>query len=306
MKNNRFNIIGNGAIGHLWTGFMLRKEINALLYTRNLKSKKKVLFDSPIASFETQISYLTLDDWQLPDYILICVKAHQLDELCQKLKTKETKNCPIILMMNGLGLVEIAKKYFPSNPILHASITHGALKKGDTLFHTGLGQTLIGNLSSMLETKFTCHQTQFSHLISELNTALPEVYWSENHQENLMIKMIINSIINPVTALLRINNGELLYNDKLIPIAQKLLDELQPLIKILLPSYSIQEITTKIINVIKNTVKNQSSMLIDINNNQLTEIEFINGYLIKLAKKHHIGLTSHQLLVQEIQQLNKN
>ncbi|TQV75518.1 2-dehydropantoate 2-reductase [Aliikangiella marina] len=300
MEPLKINIIGAGAIGHLWASFFKQKNQDVRLYVRTPRPSTQLSVVSPLGDFETSLDYDQLDDWRDCDLILICVKAHCLSELGQKLRSKVMNSCPIVLMMNGLGLVEIMQGFKYQNPILHASIVHGAFISNDQLVHTGNGKTILGNLHSDYAGE------EFEQTIELLDYVLPTAEWSDDHKTNMLLKVVINAIINPVTALLDIKNGLVVEQHKLIPLAARLLNELSPLLRIILPQFSQDEITQRIIQVAENTAGNSSSMRQDLHKKKTTEIDFINGYLIELATKESIALKEHSEIVKQIKALDSN
>ena len=310
------NIIGAGAVGHLWACFLKRSGCHVSLYVHSPRESQRININSPTGNFSCDIDYLTLNQWRKADVTLICVKAFQLRELCKTLS--QYKNNPTILMMNGMGLVEIASSALPNTPIFQASLVQGALldntlsstpnntTNNTTLTHTGNGTTYIGSLSTS-ERKYNveknnCDKVQST--ITHLNNALPKVVWKNEHQQIMLLKLCINAVINPVTALKKIKNGEIIIKGKLDSLAQKLLQELSPLIEELLPSYSLQDVQQKIIAVAKSTANNRSSMLRDVELYRKTEIEFINGYLIRLAQERSIEMNEHYKILLAIHRLS--
>lgn len=300
MNSIKINIVGAGAIGHLWASFLQKNTVDVNLYARHHRPPCQFHVQSPLAKFDSLIQYHEIDQWREPDLIFICVKAHHLEALCQSLQRKVTNSCPIVLMMNGMGLVEICGHYLPENPTIHASLVHGAYLDNDRLVHTGNGKTILGNLDTQLKPE------DFAQLIVFLDTLLPKIEWSDEHETNMKLKVIINAIINPITALLDIDNGELLYQGQLIPPAEVLLKELTPFLKHFLPDLSPEEIRQQIITVALNTAHNRSSMRQDVLKGQATEIDFINGYLIQQAEKQSIVLNEHHKIVNQIKALPIN
>ncbi|WP_444997893.1 ketopantoate reductase family protein [Aliikangiella sp. IMCC44359] len=297
MQKLSFNIIGAGAIGHLWACFLNRNQQLTKLYTKHTGIEKTIEVSSPLGDFKQQINYSALSSWQSSDVVIISVKAHQLESLCQQLARKKMGTVPIILMMNGMGLQELVLQYLPKNPVLHASITHGALLQSNKLQHTGLGTTLLGNLSSNYP------KEDFKTLIKILDTALPQVMWNKNHIESMNLKLLINAIINPITALHNLKNGEIIKNNFLIAEAYELLQELEPMLQYLLPNKTLEEVHQSIMKVALGTSKNSSSMRQDVKKQKETEIDFINGYLINEAKKHTISLPQNLQIIREIKKL---
>lgn len=300
MKKLSFNIIGAGAMGHLWTSFLNLNRFKATLYSRQEQPGQTFKVKSLLGNFQQQIDYQILHNWKHADIILVTVKAHQLEDLCQQLKQLEIKPCRLILLMNGMGLIKIVKQYLPHVKALHASIIHGVYLQEHTIYHTGKGVTILGNL----ETGY--NPDIFSDLVKQLNTALPLVSWNENHQQAMNLKLLINAIINPLTALANKNNGCVLNHGKLNSAAETLLKELMPLIKMMMPNSGYQPIKSEIERVANATQHNISSMLQDIRANKKTEIDFINGYLVKLAKNSNIELPKHVEIIRKIKQLKNN
>jgi 2-dehydropantoate 2-reductase len=298
MKKLTFNIIGAGAMGHLWASFLCSRDFKTTLYSRKKQSSQKFVIESPIGNFEQQIDYKELSDWHNADITLICVKAHQLQALCKQLKQLSLPKHKVILIMNGMGLLEICDLYLPQMQTLHASTVYGAYLQGNKIVHTGNGSTILGNLDSNYA------ESDFSELVKQLDMVLPEVSWSQNHQQSMNLKLIINAIINPLTAISNKTNGALLNNRTLIPQADELLAELKVLLRSMLPEMSYEQIQLKIEEVAFNTRNNISSMLQDIKAGKETEINYINGYLVKIAENQGIVLPTHVRIIQQIKQID--
>lgn len=304
MKKLSFNIIGAGAMGHLWASFLLKNGFNVNFYSRTPQAEKCFQIKSPYAHFTQDIQYKTISQWTDADVILVCVKAHQLEKLCLELchdfKQKKNQPCPLILMMNGMGLVEIIQKCLPQHKCLQASIVHGVHIKDNIIHHLGEGKTLIGNFKSDFS------QQEFDEMIKQLNDVLPTVEWNKSHQHALYLKLVINAIINPLTVLANETNACLLANGKLNLTACSLLDELEPLLEIIIPDLTQAQIKSKIESVAYSTKDNISSMLQDVRAGKETEIEFINGYLVKLAESYSINLIQQKKIIAQIKTATHN
>ena len=117
--------------------------------------------------------------------------------------------------------------------------------------------------------------------------------------------MIINSIINPLTAIYDTVNGDVVDNPKIKHHSQILIEELAPIIKVHLARESCESILEKVERVAKQTYNNSSSMRQDIIMKRITEIDFISGYLINMAKKMGKQLPEHQKIVKQVKVLEK-
>ncbi len=359
MPSPSINIIGSGSMGHLWTAYLLDKQVNVRLYARQPQDSQQYILQSPQRRFACNIThhslnleksvkareitppsnapndpkdglitskvtmpffirsytpqdstlsttstgYSRLNNWQKPDFLLICVKATALQGLCVELKSISPPETPIILMMNGMGIIEMAQQYLPETTIYQASTSHGARLENFDLWHTGHGETLIGNIDEKNSLKK--NDKPIADLISTLNNALPLVRWSDNHQEVLWTKLLINSIINPLTTIHNVQNGGLLSSKKINRQAKTLTQQLEPIIRKYLPSQNWQSIFEKVELVANQTYTNVSSMRQDVLMGKKTEIDFITGYLLKMAAKQQINLPEHEQMVNQIKLLEK-
>jgi len=103
-------------------------------------------------------------------------------------------------------------------------------------------------------------------------------------------KLAVNSVLNPLTVLLDNRNGSILYNFALTRTMRLLLAETSLVIRSLpelqnIPNvhtrFSAQRLETLVVSVANNTRDNVSSMLADVRAGRQTEVEYINGYIVK-------------------------
>ena len=297
MKNFRINIIGSGAMGHLWYSYLTQTQNDVVLYSRTEKPPQQLKLVTKTSSKIIHFKYETFDNWQSADLILVCVKAHHLAELGKVLKSIVSNKCPLILMMNGMGLVERLSEYLPENPIYHSYLTHGAYLDLDALIHAGKGITSLGTFDSFAQPDYLSPTIELLHL------ALPPVTWSTTHQQDMHIKLVINAVINPLTALSGKSNGSVLTKGQLTPVAEELFKEILLLKEALSLNLSDKKLKEMIEEVAIKTANNRSSMLQDISNKKPTEIDYINGYLLKQAKAQGFDLPLNSKLVSQIKAL---
>ena len=114
-----------------------------------------------------------------------------------------------------------------------------------------------------------------------------------------MDKIAIDAVINPLTVKYQCKNGELLTQPEAFAELIELCKETELFFeKIqLLLSFDLFE---KAQFIAKLTANNVSSMLQDTKNKQPTEIDFINGYLLRKAIEHNIKLPISTSLVDLI------
>jgi 2-dehydropantoate 2-reductase len=120
-------------------------------------------------------------------------------------------------------------------------------------------------------------------------------------------KLTINCIINPITALLNLPNGSLLGNSALSRTSRLLLAEISAVILRLpelthLPGlrsrFSPPRLESLYLSVARSTAQNSSSMREDIRNGKDTEIEYINGYIVRRGEEQGLKCVLNYMLMQ--------
>jgi len=312
-QQSSIKIIGAGAIGHLLAAFFHKAKIPCQLYSQQTLKPTRFQLISGDDCYCYQQDYHgvsnDLSHWRGSNAIIISVKAPDLEPLCQQLAELGQNYAVILLLMNGMGLVEITKKWLSSSTIVQGTTTHGAYlsetlqstERVKQLHHTGQGITLVGN--PLEPQQSLCALPQYEILkdvIDSLNKALPETRWQTEYQPILWHKLIINSVINPLTGLYDVNNGAIVSDNAISQMAYQLTEELAPLITIHLPQSSWQQEYKSLQEVALATRNNISSMRQDIKRGRITEIDYISGYLLKSAQQHGIKLPLHQKLYQQL------
>ncbi|PFG55513.1 ketopantoate reductase [Vibrio sp. ES.051] len=288
-------ILGPGAIGSLWATKLQRAGHNVSLWGRRSESQQTLqLDDSPATTFCNQ----AISAVNHADLILVTVKAWQVEEAIRPLMSHINPDTVIMLMHNGMGTTATVNSLFPENPIVIATTTHGAYKPSrEQVRHTGLGHTQIGG--------FNAKGTQCVFLQDVMDHALPEVSWSPNIHTALWTKLAINCAINPLTAIHQCNNGALAASAFKVSL-ENITKELVKVMNKEGIAIEFCSLFDMIMQVVKATAENYSSMKQDVFHQRRTEIDFITGYLLQAAKKHHIEVPENMKLYQKIKQIEQS
>lgn len=122
-------------------------------------------------------------------------------------------------------------------------------------------------------------------------------------------KLAVNCVVNPITALLNVPNGSLLGNVGLIKVVRLLLAEISVVVRSLpeldgVPNvkirFSAQRLEMLYLAVTRKTAQNSSSMREDIRKGKNTEIEYINGYIVRRGEERGIKCALNYMLMELI------
>ncbi|QTM99325.1 2-dehydropantoate 2-reductase [Sediminibacillus dalangtanensis] len=269
----KVGIIGGGAVGLLTAANLTKGNHQVTVYVRREEQKHEINKGGVSLIPEHRIfpvKALLLEELRQEDVIMIAVKQYQLSEILSSLQSYS--NIPLIFLQNGMGHLELLRPLKNSHPVLLAVIEYGALKHDDhTVEQTGKGLCRIASLS---EASATSRQ-----IIQKLTASSYPINLEEDWYNMLAQKLVVNAVINPLTALFHVKNESLLKNEHLLWLAGKLCQEACEVLGL-----STGESWEMVKRIAYQTKENYSSMCKDIEAGRRTEIDAISGYILEKAQ----------------------
>lgn len=275
--------------------------------------------------------------------LIVCVKTHQTMNAILNLYPRITPRTTIVLMQNGMGVYEsLVRELFP-NPELRpsfvlTSITHGVrLKEYLHVVHTGVGEISLGIVPSSgsfedsypdLSLDDIAPAEDMSHRHATLRNTMEallslndlSVVWRpiSDLQLDMRRKVVVNSVINPLTAILNCQNGKIFQHEAGRRIAHSVCNEASYVFRkewqheldeaarvgdaapyVQFPEkLTAASLLAECERVAAQTSMNLSSMLVDVQMARDTEIRSMNGYLVALGRKHGVPMRVNSLLFE--------
>jgi 2-dehydropantoate 2-reductase len=275
----KIGIIGGGSIGLLFS-YYLSKDNDVSIYTRTREQADLInehglrLIRGGVGQDPFEVTAAPIKEWKGNDELtVVAVKQYQLDGLISDIKDKATGS--ILFLQNGYGHIKLLSE-LESAEIYVGSVEHGAVRKnGFTVQHNGLGVTRTAVFKGE------------DDLLRELSTIAPSGFpfiLEPDFKEMLIKKLVVNSVINPLTAILKVKNGELIHNPYYFEIFKEMFDECAYVLDLPNREQYFQNLMT----VCEKTANNHSSMYKDIENGRQTEVDAILGYLLELSRSRNI------------------
>ena len=294
-------ILGAGAIGSLF-GALLSKHHNVLLLGRKphvstiqsngLHIQGKTVFHEKISATDT-VKNVSFD----VDLLLLTVKSYDTIKAIKQAKPIISKNTIVLTFQNGLDNIEKLQSVISKNQILAGITTHGAVfKSPGVVHHTGIGRTIIGELDGA-ETK------RLKNIVELFDEANIPVKISYDILKDIWQKAIINSSINPLTAIFQCKNGYLMENPILFHLVSYLCEESTNVAKSMGYAFTTKYLFEQTIQVINETFNNNSSMLQSVERKSQTEIDSINGKIVTFGRKNNISVLLNEAVCFIIKQL---
>jgi 2-dehydropantoate 2-reductase len=277
----KVGVIGGGAIGLLISYFLKLNGHEPVIYTRT-NAQAEFLNQNGItyrnqSSNENNVNVQARHVKEYSgeeSYCIISVKQTSISELFF-LKYEKFHNVSYLFLQNGISHLKFLES-LPQSNLSVGVVEHGALKDGfSSVNHLGEGRIKVSSFKGNSSSGWV-------EILRDLNFP---VTVESNWKEMLYIKLIMNASINPLTAILRIQNGQLIENEYALSIMKELFEET---ILVLEMNNKREELWKELLVLCRNTSFNRSSMLKSVESGQQTEIDSITGEIIERAKNRNI------------------
>ena len=195
-----------------------------------------------------------------------------------------------VSLQNGLGNLEAMARVVDPAQLIGGTTACGAtLLDVGVVRHTGTGETILGRPDGSVEERLQRAADLLSSvgIPSAISNTVENAIWS---------KLIANAAINPLTAITRLQNGRLLDHPETRGLLDLIADESRQIASAAGVSLAYPDVGEHIRSVCKATATNRSSMLQDILRGERTEIEAINGALVRKARALGIGAPVNETL----------
>lgn len=205
----------------------------------------------------------------------------------------------LIIMQNGWGNDVPYLKYFSKEQVYNARVITGFQRSkpniSEITVHTA--PILLGSLQG-------CESTCMEPLAQALNQAGMPTQVTEELEKYLWAKMLYNTTLNPLGAILRVNYGALMESEASRAIMNQLIEETYAVMGAAgyTTNWEDAEAYKKVFyeKLIPDTYHHRASTLQDIEKKQKTEIDTLNGCIVELAEKYGVSVPGHQMIVRLI------
>lgn len=263
-------------------------------------------------------------------HLIVSVKAPQTVKAIQAVSHRLNQDSSILFLQNGMGMVdEVNEKIFPNEKYrptyVVGVVSHGLYSKGPfSVVHAGEGTIALGILPRMPMTESmqpeALNQLSPSALYLMRTMTRTAVFVAAGFSPTDLLqqqfdKLAVNCIINPLTAILDCKNGALLSNFYFRRVVRLLLAEISLVIRSLpelknVPNINMRFDTLRlermVFSIANTTAENYSSMVQDIRSGRLTEIDYINGYIVSRGEEIGIHCVMNYMLMHMVKGKNKN
>lgn len=276
----KIGIIGGGSIGLLFA-FYLSQRQPVCLYVRT-NEQKNLLKEEGLhlvrgnEEWRQQMEVKLCSEWRgLENVTFIALKQYQLQNMDEILQMYGRAEHALVFLQNGMGHLKLLDRL--NGDLYVAAVEQGSMRtSGNCVCHTGIGSTRIAAYRQANSGLLPWLESEFTHTFP--------FHIEEDYEVMLLKKLVVNAVINPLTAVLQVKNGDLITNPSYFQLVQHLFKEIEQGLQLFDGGYF-----ENVLSVCRKTAENQSSMLRDLLEKRPTEVDAILGYILESAEENEIN-----------------
>lgn len=296
-------IVGPGAIGILFGTMLIRSGQKVWFLDHNKQriefiSKNGISLESKdkVYAHKVEITDKAIDLGDI-DLFIICVKSYDTKGAARSIKSALKDRSLILTLQNGVGNIEILSEILGQERVIGGVTSQGAnVISYGKVRHAGFGETAIGRIDGKISAYLRDIREVFNKagLKTRISKDIRSLIWS---------KLIINVGINALTAMTRLRNGQLLDYEGTRSILRQAVSEAVKIAKRKRIKLIYDDAIEKTEAVCEATAQNISSMLQDILRKKKTEIDFINGVIVRQGQSIGILTPVNSILLDLVKSI---
>jgi len=299
-------IVGPGAMGCLFAAFLSKSKEEIWLLDKNENNATKlneigISLEGVSGTWQAKPrATANVHDIAKADLVLICVKSFHTKQAVEQIKPLLQENTKIMTLQNGIGNIEIIAESIGEDKVIGGITNEGAtLIDTGRIRHAGHGETIIGTLDGKAPVEIRSIREVFNRigLQTKISRDIKGLVWS---------KLIINVGINALTAITRLPNGRLMEFEGTKRTLRDAVTEATRIAKRKRIKLIYDDPLAKVEAVCESTSSNISSMLQDVLRKKHTEIDFINGVIVRLGQELGIAVPTNRLLVDLVKTIESS
>lgn len=231
-----------------------------------------------------------------PDVWVVFTKQMQLADFLTRTAHAFNDHQYVLTCMNGMGHVEKLLQYFQPQKVLAGTALVATVLNGpgdvDFIGARGAGTMNLAN--------YTEQPDEMTHrIVTELEKCQFNPNLTTNFRGTLLAKVVFNSVVNTLCTLFEITMGEYAAYPGADELSRQLINEAYDVCErdgvTMLNTRAEELASVNYVSKVANPL-HYPSMYQDMSHNRPTEVDYINGYLVKLGAKYNYNAKTHAFL----------
>jgi len=304
----RIAVVGAGAMGSLFGGLLAEGGLEVYLidvWREHIEAVRKRGLKITGEGGERIVKVGAAVDPEevgIVDVVLVQTKARHTAEATRNARCLFGRDTVAVSFQNGLGNEEVIAGIVGREKVLGGETAQGSgMVEPGVIRHAGNLPSHVGELEGGISERVRIIAATFTG-------AGLDTFASENIMKDIWKKLLANIGINAISALCNFRVGEIFDTPETRETILEALDEAALVAKAEGVEVNVEE-TKEVLDSITGkggTGSNRSGMLVDVLNKRKTEIDFINGAIVRLGKKHGIPTPVNKTLTAAVKGLECN
>ncbi len=296
MKNkiSTVAVLGAGAVGSYFGGLLARAGYDVILIARqdHVKAIQENGLYMECQSFQERVSVKASTEYQAiknADLILFCVKSPDTESVAKEIKPYLSEDSIILSLQNGVDNGERIKSVL-LNPVYPAVVYVATGMAGPGhVKHFGRGELVIGDLDG----KDACLD-QLMMIQEYLNKGNVPCSTSKNIKRDMWLKFLVNCSYNAISGIGQIEYGQMVQSTHINTLIEQITNEFLAVAEKEGVTISPEQAILANEQIAKTMTKQKSSTAQDLMKFKKTEIDFLNGYIVRRGLVHQIPTPANQ------------
>ncbi len=228
--------------------------------------------------YENLKGHTSSEETGVCDLVIVFVKSTVTKTAVESNAAVFGPNTVALTLQNGLGNIEQISSVIGAERVIAGTTAHGAtMLSPGKIRHAGKGKTIIGELGG--------HESdRIRKMAAVLEDAGMETVISGNVLGLVWDKLLVNVGINALTGITKLYNGQLLDYPEIEELLEKAVSEGVAVARAKGIRLGFDDPVAHTKDLCRATAANKSSMLQDILNGRQTEIDRMNGAIVREGK----------------------
>ncbi|MGC9195985.1 MAG: ketopantoate reductase family protein [Syntrophobacteraceae bacterium] len=297
-------IVGAGAIGSLIGARLSRTSASVVLFSTNREHMEAVRegglkieeLDGKVSNHALRACFEIEGLPINPDYALVLVKSYATLEALSLVRPLCSPSTVFVTLQNGIGNWERIAEVVGKRAVIAGTTAQGSTLVAPGLIrHGGNGPTYIGEV-------FGAKSERVERLVDVFRQAGLATQPSDEVQRLIWEKLLVNVGINAITALTGIRNGAVAATAEAARLCRAAVGEAVAVAAA--KGYPMgPDMADRVLSVAGATARNRSSMGQDVDRKKRTEIEAINGAIVRFGQDAGIATPVNQTLTSLVKVL---
>lgn len=232
----------------------------------------------------------------IADLVLIFTKYAQTAAALESARSLLGPETLVMTLQNGIGNVELIARVVPETRILYGLTTLTSDLRGPGCIEetfTGQGETYLWPVAGHVSSRMAA-------VAAALNEAGIHALLTPEVRTHIWKKLVINASLNTLTALTRLTVGDLCAVPEARTLCEMVLAEVVAVANAAGVGLARAEAEAHFQQVVEAARRHQPSMLLDVLHGRKTEIECLNGAVVREGQRSGIPTPVNDLLVRLI------